>query len=89
MIKIIYDIMKKELIEMKEEKGKVKKVFIPVEENEDIMESTKIGFEIKLAKKEIEIIEEQNEENVTILKNDKVVVKEIEKEKYVIEKVVE
>ncbi len=74
---------------MKEEKGKVKRVFIPVEENEDIMESTKIGFEIKLAKKEIEIIEEQNEENVTILKNDKVVVKEIEKEKYVMEKVVE
>ncbi len=53
--------------------GKVIEVFIP-NNNEDIMYSTKIGFIVKLNDKTINIIEEQNKINSSILKDDKVLI---------------
>mgnify|MGYP003291109698 CR=1 FL=1 len=55
--------------------GKVIEVFIP--ETNDVMNSTKIGFKIKIDDEIIEIIEEQNKDNCDIYKDDLVkVIKE-------------
>lgn len=54
--------------------GIVKEVFIPYEYKDNSIESKKIGFKIKLDSDEITIIEEQNENNSKILKNDKVII---------------
>lgn len=66
--------------------GKVIEVFIPVNNSSDIMLSTKIGFKILLNDKIIEIIEEQDEYNSTIYKDDLVTItnndNNIEIEKY-------
>lgn len=59
---------------MDREIGKVIKVFIPTENNIDIMNSNKIGFEIEVNNKTIKIIEEQDEINSNILKDDKVII---------------
>lgn len=50
--------------------GKVIEVFIPVKKNQDIMDSTKIGFKIQTEDKIITIEEDQNEYNVSILRED-------------------
>jgi len=60
--------------------GKVKEVFIPNDINCD-----KIGFKIILQDKNIEIIEEQDDYNANIFKNDLVIVN-IEKNNTTIEK---
>lgn len=61
---------------MKENIGSVKEVFIPVNTNENVMTSTKIGFKIDLNGKIIEVIEEQNIINAMIHKDDKVIVED-------------
>jgi len=52
--------------------GKVIEVFIP--ETNDVMNSTKIGFKIKIENEIIEVIEEQNKDNCNIYKDDLVTV---------------
>ena len=63
--------------------GTVLEVFIPKEIKNgiylDVMESTKIGFKVKINDKEITIIENQNGINSSILKNSKVIIKQIKK----------
>jgi len=63
---------------MNKQIGKVIEVFIPEEYKKgrliDIMDSNKIGFKVMLEDKFIEIIEEQNEYNTNIMKNDLVVI---------------
>lgn len=59
---------------MTKELGRVIKVFIPVEAGEDIMYSTKIGFKVQTDSGVIEIIEEADEYNSTILREDKVII---------------
>lgn len=58
--------------------GKVIEVFIPTEYKNDrlidVMDSTKIGFKVQLEDELIEIIEEQNEFNAEIMKNDLVMI---------------
>ena len=58
--------------------GKVIEVFIPEEYKGDrlidVMDSNKIGFKVVLEDEILEIIEEQNEYNVKIMKNDLVVI---------------
>ena len=49
--------------------GKVLQVFIP---GDNILESNKIGFKVLLNDKIIEIIQDQNVENIDILKDDNV-----------------
>lgn len=71
---------------MYEQIGIVKKVFIPFLENETIMDSKKIGFLVQLPKQELTIIESQNEENATILREDKVVIKKFKDGKFAITK---
>lgn len=61
---------------MKENIGIVKEVFIPVNTNENVMTSTKIGFKIELNGKIIEVIEEQNIINAMIHKDDKLIVED-------------
>lgn len=61
---------------MKENIGIVKEVFIPVNTNENVMTSTKIGFKIELNGKIIEVIEEQNIINAMTHKDDKVIVED-------------
>lgn len=61
---------------MKENIGIVKEMFIPVNTNENVMTSTKIGFKIELNGKIIEVIEEQNIINAMIHKDDKVIVED-------------
>ena len=51
--------------------GKVIEVFIP---DEDIMNSTKIGFKVLIDNEVIEIIQEQNEMNSYILREDEVLI---------------
>ncbi len=51
--------------------GKVIEVFIPNGENID---SNKIGFKVMLDTKMLEIIQEQNEENTNIFRDDLVVI---------------
>ena len=58
--------------------GKVIEVFIPTEYKNDrkidVMDSTKIGFKVQLEDELIELIEEQNEFNANIMKNDLVMI---------------
>ena len=54
--------------------GKVIEVFIPTENGIESINSTKIGFKIKIDDKIVQIIQQQNEENSNILKNDIVVI---------------
>ena len=61
---------------MKKNIGIVKEVFIPVNTNENVMTSTKIGFKIELNGKIIEVIKEQNIINAMIHKDDKVIVED-------------
>ena len=56
--------------------GRVVEVFIPTEYENDIMNSKKIGFKVKLDNETIEIIQEQNEDNCQIMKNDLVLITE-------------
>lgn len=59
--------------------GKVLKVFIPKEYKNnqliDKIDSNKIGFEVMLEDGIIEIIQEQNEQNSVIMKNDLILIK--------------
>lgn len=63
---------------MEKKIGKVIEVFIPEEyigdRLIDVMDSNKIGFKVMLEDEVIEVIEEQNEDNVKIMKNDLVVI---------------
>ena len=63
---------------MIKEIGKVIEVFIPEEYKEgriiDSMDSNKIGFKVMLENQLIEIIEEQDEYNANIMKNDLVII---------------
>ena len=58
--------------------GKVTEVFIPEEYKKgrliDSMDSTKIGFKVMHEDELIEVIQEQNEYNAEIMKNDMVVI---------------
>ena len=54
--------------------GKIEKVYIPIESNQDAMFSDKIGFIIKINGKLYRFETEQNEENSQILREDEVVV---------------
>lgn len=65
--------------------GKVVEVFIPTEYENDIMNSKKIGFKVKLDNETVEIIQEQNEDNCQIMKNDSVLITEqkIEDKRYI------
>ena len=54
--------------------GKIEKVYIPTENNQDAMFSNKIGFIIKINDKLYRFETEQNEENSQILREDEVVV---------------
>lgn len=58
--------------------GKVIDVFIPEEYNQgrliDVMDSTKIGFKVMLEDEIIEVIQEQDEYNADIVKNNMVIV---------------
>ena len=60
--------------------GKVIEVFIPVEykDNEliDVMDSTKIGFKVQVDDEILEIVQEQDENNSNILKDDLVLITE-------------
>ena len=68
--------------------GIVKEVFIPDEyiNNQiiDKMNSNKIGFKISISEKELIIIQEQNEINSNIFRDDKVIITKIN-DKYNIE----
>ena len=63
---------------MEKKIGKVIEVFIPEEyigdRLIDVMDSNKIGFKVMLEDEILEVIEEQNEENVKIMKKDLVVI---------------
>lgn len=65
---------------MKQRVGKVIEVFIPEEykngELIDIMDSSKIGFKVMLEDEVKEIIQEQDENNSKIMKNDIVIITE-------------
>ena len=52
--------------------GKVKKVYVPTVNNEDVMASKKIGFIIEIGSKIYKYETEQNAENADIMKDDKV-----------------
>ena len=57
---------------MLEKYGKVKKVYVPTVNNEDVMASKKIGFIIEIGSKIYKYETEQNAENADIMKDDKV-----------------
>lgn len=59
---------------MKKNYGKIEKVYVPTENNQDVMFSNKIGFIIKIDDKLYKFETEQNEENSQILRDDEVVV---------------
>lgn len=59
---------------MEKIKGIVEEIYIPIKENEDVMNSNKIGFKIKTDKEIITIEEEQNEENTKIFREDEVII---------------
>ena len=63
---------------MNKQIGKVIEVFIPEEYKLgrviDIMDSNKIGFKVMIENEIIEVIEEQDEYNANIMKNDLVVI---------------
>lgn len=52
--------------------GVVKKIYIPYDNNNDIMSSKRIGFVIKIDDKLYKFETEQNDEVCEIMKNDKV-----------------
>ena len=54
--------------------GKIVEVFIPEEEQKEIINSSKIGFKILVDDEILEIIEEQDSFNSHIYKNDMVVI---------------
>ena len=54
--------------------GKIEKVYIPTENNQDVMFSNKIGFIMKIDDKLYRFETEQNEENSQILRDDEVVI---------------
>lgn len=54
--------------------GKIEKVYIPTENNQDVMFSNKIGFIIKIDDKLYRFETEQNEENSQILRDDEAVI---------------
>ena len=62
--------------------GKVIEVFIPVEYKDgkliDVMDSAKIGFKVQVDDEIIEIIEDQDENNSNILRDDLVLITEQE-----------
>ena len=55
-------------------KGTIKQVYIPTEQNQDIIYSNKIGFKIKTSLGILNIEEKQDEDNAKILKGDRVVI---------------
>ena len=59
---------------MKKNYGKIEKVYVPTENNQDVMFSNKIGFIIKIDDKLYRFETEQNEENSQILRDDEVVI---------------
>lgn len=63
---------------MEKRQGKVIEVFIPEEivnkRNLDVMDSKKIGFKVRVEDKIIEVIQEQDENNSNIMKNDNVII---------------
>lgn len=63
---------------MEKRQGKVIEVFIPEEivnkRNLDVMDSKKIGFKVRVEDKIIEVIQEQDEHNSNIMKNDNVII---------------
>ena len=59
---------------MKKIYGKIEKVYVPTENNQDAMFSNKIGFIIKINEKLYRFETEQNEENSQILREDEVVI---------------
>lgn len=59
---------------MKKNYGKIEKVYVPTENNQDVMFSNKIGFIIKIDDKLYKFETEQNEENSQILRDDEVVI---------------
>ncbi len=58
---------------MKKIYGKIEKVYVPTENNQDAMFSNKIGFIIKINEKLYRFETEQNEENSQIMREDEVV----------------
>ena len=54
--------------------GRVIEIFIPEEENIDIMQSNKIGFKVLVDDGVITIIEEQNDTNTSILRESLVLI---------------
>lgn len=58
---------------MEQKYGTVNKVYIP-NDNKDIMLSKKIGFVIEIDNKLYKLEQDQNDENASIMKNDKVVI---------------
>lgn len=61
---------------MEKIEGKVLKVFIPENDNTNIYNSNKIGFQVETTKGIKEIIQLQNEKNINIMKEDKVIITE-------------
>ena len=59
---------------MKKIYGKIEKVYVPTENNQDAMFSNKIGFIIKINEKLYRFETEQNEENSQIMREDEVVI---------------
>ena len=60
---------------MNQQIGKVIEVFVPTNDDSlDVMTSDKIGFKVQLDNEEVIIIQEQNEFNVEIFKNDLVII---------------
>lgn len=63
---------------MDKKTGKVIEVFIPEEivngRKLDVMDSKKIGFKVQVEDKIIEVIENQDEHNSNIMKNDDVII---------------
>ena len=55
-------------------KGIVEEIYIPVKDNEDVMDSNKIGFKVRTAKEVIAIEEEQTEDNAKIFRDDEVII---------------
>ena len=61
---------------MKKIEGKVLKVFIPENDNTNIYNSNKIGFQVETTEGIKEIIQLQKEKNINIMKEDKVIITE-------------
>lgn len=55
-------------------KGIIEQVYVPTEQNQDIIYSNKIGFKIKTSLGILNIEEKQDEDNAKILKGDRVVI---------------